>query len=49
MKLNIGAVWSCSYQVAEFWRLLTQAGFTPLNVELEPWHHYAWYRFEVAK
>lgn len=38
-------LFSCAYQVSEFWSALQRAGFTPSSVELEPYRGYAWYRF----
>ena len=36
---------SCAYQIGQFWGALADAGFTPINAELEPLRHYAWFRF----
>lgn len=40
------AVRAHSWRVEAFWQALADAGFTPRTVELEPWRHYAWYRFD---
>lgn len=40
------AIRSLSYGLEEFWTELTQAGFTPTFVQIEPWRNYAWFCFE---